>query len=39
MLHLLIASGADNAGIRKAFAAADDVSELGECEDSEGTEA
>jgi len=28
MLHLLIASGVDNAGIRKAFAAADDVSEL-----------
>jgi L-asparaginase len=28
MLHLLIASGVDNAGIRMAFAAADDVSEL-----------
>jgi L-asparaginase len=36
MLHLLIASGIDHTGIRKAFAAADDGSELGE---HEGTEA
>ena len=39
MLHLLIASGTDDAGIRKAFAEADDVSELDECEDREGAEA
>jgi L-asparaginase len=36
MLHLLIASGADGAGIRKAFEAADDGSEL---DGDEGTEA
>ena len=39
MLHLLIASGVGNAGIRKAFAEADDVSELDECEDSKEAEA
>jgi L-asparaginase len=39
MLHLLIASGVSNAGIRRAFAEADDVSELDECEDSKGAEA
>ena len=36
MLRLLIASGAEDAGIRKAFAAADDVSEV---DGHEGTEA
>lgn len=36
MLHLLIASGIDDAGIRKAFAVADDGSEL---DGHEGTEA
>jgi L-asparaginase len=36
MLHLLIASGAEDAGIRKAFEAADDGSEL---DGHEGTEA
>jgi len=39
MLHLLIASGVGNAGIRKAFAKADDASELDECEDGKGAEA
>jgi L-asparaginase len=38
MLHLLIASGIDTDGIRKAFAAAD-VPELDECEDSKEAEA
>jgi L-asparaginase len=32
MLHLLIASGVEDAGIRKAFGAADDISELDEHE-------
>ena len=39
MLHLLIASGIDTDGIRKAFAEADDVPELDGCEDSKGAEA
>lgn len=39
MLHLLIASGTDDAGIRKAFAAADDVSGPEKCEGSEGATA
>jgi L-asparaginase len=39
LLHLLIASGADDARIRAAFAAADDGSELDVCEDNEGAEA
>jgi L-asparaginase len=39
MLHLLIASGVDTDGIRKAFAEADDVSELDEREDSKEAEA
>src|SRR5256885_8505486 len=39
LLYLLIASGVGDARIRKAFAAADDVSELDLCEDSEGAEA
>jgi L-asparaginase len=38
LLHLLIASGLDNAGIRGAFAAADNRSELDVCEDGEGAE-
>jgi L-asparaginase len=36
LLHLLIASGLDNAGIREAFVAADDVCELEVSELSEG---
>ena len=39
LLHLLIASGVGDARIREAFAAADAVSELDVCEDSEGAEA
>jgi L-asparaginase len=39
LLHLLIASGLDNAGIREVFAAADDVCELEIPELSEGAEA
>jgi L-asparaginase len=39
LLHLLIASGVGDAGIRKAFTQAADVSELDACENSEGTEA
>jgi len=39
LLHLLIASGADDVGIRETFAAADDVSELDVCDDSERAEA
>jgi L-asparaginase len=35
LLHLLIASGVDDAEIRNAFAVADVVSELDPCEDSE----
>jgi L-asparaginase len=38
LLHLLIASGADNALIRAAFAAADDGSELDVCEPNEEAE-
>jgi len=38
MLRLLIASGVGNTGIRKAFAAADDISALNACEES-GVEA
>lgn len=36
LLHLLIASGLGNVGIREAFAAVDDVSELDVYEVSEG---
>ena len=39
LLHLLIASGAGDARIREAFAAADDLSEGDVYEDSEGAEA
>jgi L-asparaginase len=39
LLHLLIASGADNARIRAAFAVAGDRSELDLCDDSEEAEA
>jgi L-asparaginase len=39
LLHLLIASGTDNAGIRAAFAAADDEPELDVCEHDEEAEA
>jgi L-asparaginase len=39
LLHLLIASGVDNAGIREVFAAADDACELDLSEPSEGAEA
>jgi L-asparaginase len=39
LLHLLIASGVDNAGIREVFAAADDACELDISEPSEGVEA
>jgi L-asparaginase len=39
LLHLLIASGADNARIRTAFAAAGDGTELDVCEDNQEAEA
>jgi L-asparaginase len=39
LLHLLIASGIGNAGVREAFAAADDASELDVCVDNEEAEA